>query len=150
MGQVVVDRLGHANHAKLVAALDRLFMDLFGRVLRIVPARVEEIANIVGFEDLEQPVHVACGTFGLFLEIDFVPARAEGSSRGVLQPFDGMALLLQDIDEILVEHPENAIAPAVDFLDCVRVLSRFLDHASHTGVNDGRRAAGLCHKQIAN
>ena len=52
--QVVVDGLGHADHAHFVAALDGFLVDLVGGVLGIVAADVKEIADVVRLEDLER------------------------------------------------------------------------------------------------
>ena len=79
--KVVVDGLGHTHHAQVVAAFDRLQMNLVRGVLGIVAARVEKVADIVGFKDLEETVHVFGRLFGLLVEINLVAAGAQ-CSRG--------------------------------------------------------------------
>ena len=79
--KVVVDGLGHTHHAQVVAAFDRLQMNLVRGVLGIVAARVEKVADIVGFKDLEETVHVFGRLFGLLAEINLVAAGAQ-CSRG--------------------------------------------------------------------
>ena len=102
--QVVVDRLGHANDTHFVTALDGFLVNLVGCVLGIVAARVEEVTNVVRLKNLEQPVHLARGSFGLVLEINFVPAGAEGGRGCVFQSFNRRPFLLLQIDQILVEN----------------------------------------------
>ena len=142
--QVVVNGLGHADDAHFVTALDGLLVDFMGGVLGIIAADVKEIADVVRLEDLEQAVHVPGGLFGLFLEINFVTAGAQRGGRGVFEALDGPGLLLVDINQLLVEHAEDAVEAAVDFLDAF-VLARFLDDARHAGVDDRGGAARLCH-----
>ena len=126
--QIVVDGLGHADDAQVVAALDGLLVDLVRGVLRIVAADVEEIADVVGLEHLEQPVHVLRGLLGLLLEIDLVAAGAQRGRRGVAQAFDGAGLLVVDVDQVLVQDAQDAVGAAVDLLDAL-VTAGFLDDA---------------------
>ena len=75
--KVIVDGLGHTHHAQVVAALHRLQMDFVRGVLGIVAARVEKEADVVGFKDLEETVHVFGRFFGILVEINLVAAGAQ-------------------------------------------------------------------------
>ena len=85
VGQVVVNGLGHADDAQRVVALDGLLVDLVRGVLRVVAADVSEVADVVGLEDLEQPVHVLGRLLRLLLEIDLVAAGAQRGGGRVFQ-----------------------------------------------------------------
>src|SRR5690606_6220930 len=52
-GQVVVDRLRHADDAELVALFLGELGNLVGGILRVVAADVEEVADVVRLEDFE-------------------------------------------------------------------------------------------------
>ena len=82
------------------------------------------------------------GLLGFLLEIDFIAAGAQRGGGGMLQPFDGLGLLLVDVDQVLIQDAENAIEAAVNFLDAF-MFARFLDDACHTGVDNRGGSAGL-------
>ena len=149
VGQVVVNGLGHADDAHVVAALDGFLVDLVGGVLGVVAADVEEVADVVGLEHLEQPVHVLGGLLRLLLEINLVAAGAQrGGGRVAAGPRWSALLLVVDVNEFLVEDAEDAVGAAVDFLDAL-VPARFLNDAGQAGVDDGRRAARLRDQEIS-
>ena len=127
----------------------RLLVNLVRGVLRIIPSDIKEIADIVRLEDLEQPVHVLRGLFGLLLEIELVAAGAEGGGGRVLQPFDGFGLLVVEVDQLLAQDAVDAVETAVDFLN-VLVPAGFLDDASDTRIDDCGRSTGLSDQEIAN
>ena len=84
--------------------------------------------------------------FRSLFKVKFVAGRAQRSGGSVFEPFNGRALLLLQIDQILIENPKNAVQAAVDFRDLVRMPARFLNDAGHAGVDDRRRPAGLGHQ----
>ncbi len=132
-GQVVIDGLGDTDDAELVALFLREFGDLVGGVLGVVATGVEEVANVLRFEDFEHALEIR-------LVLQLVAAGAEGGAGRVAETANGLLGLRSEIDEILVEDPENAVERAVDFLDAV-VIQCFRDHAFDAGVNDGGRAS---------
>ena len=79
------------------------------------------------------------GFFRLFLEIDFVAAGAERGCGRMAQSFNGLGLLLVDVDQLLIENAEDAVEAAVNFLDAL-MFAGFLKHAGEARVNDGGRA----------
>ena len=50
--QVVVDRLGNPDHSQCIILLLGKLRNLVSGILRIIPAGVEEIADVVSFENL--------------------------------------------------------------------------------------------------
>ncbi len=147
--QVVVDCFRHADAAQRVAAFLGLEMHLVVGVLRVVAAGVKEIANVVRLEDLEQPVHVEGSLFGVFIETNLVAAGAQRGARSVLEFLDGAGLLLVQVDQVFVQDAKDAVKPAVNLHDLIRVFAGFLDDAGHAGVDDRRGAAGLAHQHVA-
>ncbi len=65
-GKVVIDRLGNAHTNQLIAAVCRQLVDLVGGVHRVITAGIEEIADIVGLEDIEHSVEIGFGFFERF------------------------------------------------------------------------------------
>ena len=139
--KIVVDRLGHADDAELVALRSRELGNFVGRVLGIVAADVEKVADVVGLEDFEHAVEI-----GLFLELE--AAGAEGGAGRVLESADLLLGLAGQIDKILLENAEDAVERAVNLLDAL-VVQRFGNDARDTGVNDGGGAAGLAHQDVS-
>ena len=89
--QIVINRLGHADDAHFVIPLHRFLVNFVWSVLRIVPARVEKVADVVRLKNFEQAIHVFGGLFGLLIEIDLVTAGAERRAGRVFEPFDRSA-----------------------------------------------------------
>ena len=113
-GQVVVDRLRHADDAQLIALLLGQLRDLVGRVLGVVAADVEEIADVVGLEDLQDPLEI-------LLLLQLVAARAERGPRGVAQGADLLLGLGGQVDDLLLQDAQHAVQAAVDLLDALMV-----------------------------
>jgi hypothetical protein len=147
--QVVVDGLGHADDTHIPIPPEGFEMNFVRGVLRIVAANVEEVADIVRLENLEEAVHVARGVLGLLFEIDFIAAGAQGGGGCVFQAFDRFGLLIVDINQLFIEHAQDAVGATVDFFDTL-VVPRFLNHASQARVNHGRGSTRLRHQQISN
>src|SRR5207248_935043 len=70
VGKIVINGLGDTDHPQFIVPLGRLFMDFVGRILRVVAADVEEIADVVRLKDLKQTVHVFGGLLGILFEIE--------------------------------------------------------------------------------
>jgi hypothetical protein len=140
--EVVIDGLGHADDAELIAALLGEGVDLGGGVLGIVAADVVEVTDVVGFEDLEDAVEV----LGL---LHLVAAGAERGARGVMQGAEGLLGLRGEVDQVLVEDPVDTVQGAVDFRDVILMVEGFGDDSGEAGVDDGRGAAALRDEKIA-
>jgi len=113
-----------------------------GSILGIVAACVEEVADIVGLQNLEDTVHIGGRAFRLLFEIEFVAAGAEGSGRSIFKALDRFGLLLVEIDQVFSEDAIDAVETPIDFLD-KNVLAGFLNDPGDTGVDDRGRAARL-------
>ena len=109
--------------------------------MRVVAARVEEIADVVGLEDLDHAVEIL-----LLLELE--ATCAERGARRVPETADRLLRLGGEIDEILLQNAEDAVERAVDFLD-TGVIEGLGDDASDARVDDGGGAAGLAHQDIS-
>ena len=139
--QIVVDRLWHPDDPQLVALLLGELGDLVGGILRVVSARVEEIANVVGLEYLEHPLEI-----GLLLQL--VAHRTQRGARRRAQPADGLLGFGRQIDQVLLQDTQHAVQRAIDFLDAL-VVQRPRDDAGDAGIDDGSGASGLAHQDIS-
>ena len=90
----------------------------------------------------QQPVHFFGRLFGLFLEVDLVPAGAQGRCWRKFQPLDRARLLIAQIDNFFVEDTQNAILAPENFLDAF-VMPRFDDDPRDGSVDYAGRSAGL-------
>ncbi len=138
-GQVVVDGLGDAHDAALVAHPVHILGDFVAGVHGVVAAVVEEIADVVLLEDFQNAlivgvVHIRVG--------DLVPAGAQGGGGGIEQVLQLLRVLLVHDHQLIVQHALDAVDGAVDLGD-VFVFQRGLDDAVGAGVDDGGRTAGL-------
>ena len=94
MGQVVVDGFGDADNTQIVGAPDGFVMDLVGGILGIVAAAIEEIPDVMGLEDGEEPFEILGGLFGVLFEVEFVPAGAQSRGGCILEALDGLGLFV--------------------------------------------------------
>ena len=140
-GKVVVDRLRHANHAQLVALLLRELRNLVGGVLGVVAPYVEEVADVVGLEDLQHALKV-------LLLLELVAAGAEGGTRSVAEGADLLLRLRGEVDQVLLEDAEDAVQAAVDLLNGLVVESLGHD-AGQASVDDGGRTTRLTHQNVS-
>ena len=137
--QVVVDGLGHAHHAALIADLLHVLADLVAGVHGVVAAVVEEIAHIILAENLENTAVVGVILAGIS---QLVAAGAQRGGRGVPQQLQLCRVLLAHIKQPVVQNALDAVLRAQDAGDA-GVLQCRGDDAVGTGVDDGSRAAGL-------
>ena len=94
-GEIVVDRLGHANHAEFVFLLLSELGNLVGSILRIIAADVEEVADVVRLEDFEHALEI-------LLALQLVAAGAEGRTRGVTEGANLLLRFVGEVDKVLV------------------------------------------------
>ena len=140
VGQVVVDRLGHADAGDRVAELLAHLRDLVRGVHRVVAAVVEEVADVVGLEDLDQPLVLGAV---LVEALELEARRAESAGGRVLEALDRRLVLLRAVDEVLMQRADDAVAAGVDLADVLRIPGRGLDDPRRRGVDDGGDAARL-------
>src|SRR5690606_33445577 len=125
--QVVVYRLRYVYRLDGITHLLCKHRDLQAGVGGIAAAVVEEIADIVRLEDLDQPLVFPRIVFKL---LQFVPSRAEGTRRRISQCADGSRRFFVRVDEVLLQRADDTIAPGVDFPDLALVLAARLDHTA--------------------
>ena len=137
--KIVVDGLGNAHHAAFVADLLAVFRDLVAGVHRVVAAVIEEIADVVLPEDLQNALVVRVVHIGI---LHLVAAGAELGGRGVQQQLQLRRVFLVHDIELVVQHALDAVRGAVDLRDALGVQTG-ADRAVSAGVDDGGGAAGL-------
>ena len=137
--QVVVDSLGHAHDATLIAHLLHVLGDLVAGVHGVVAAVVEEIAHVVLLEDLQNTLIVGVVHIGVG---DLVAAGTQLGGGGVQQQLQLPGVLLAHVIELVVQNALDAVGRAVDRGD-VRAVQRGADHAVRAGVDDRGGASGL-------
>ena len=143
--EVIVDGLGDAHDAALVANLLHILGDLVAGVHGVVSAVVAEIADIVLLEDLKNALVIGVVLVRI---LDLVAAGAERGGRRVGQAIEFCAVFLVHAQQLVVQNALDAVVRAVDLRDAVCV-ERGADAAVRAGVDDGRRAAGLTDDQCA-
>ena len=137
--QVVVDGLGHAHDAALIAHLLHILGDLVAGVHGVVAAVVEEVAHVVFLEDLQDALVVGVVLVGIG---QLIAAGAQGRGGGVLEQLQLGGVLLTHIVELVLQHALDAVGGAQHPGDAVGLQSG-LDGALGAGVDDRRGAAGL-------
>ena len=109
-GQVVVDGLRHADADDRVAELLADLRHLVRGVHRVAAAVVEEVADVVRLEDLDQPLVLGAV---LVEALELVARGAERAARRVAQRRDGLrAISARRVDHVLGQRAEDAVAPA--------------------------------------
>ena len=136
-GQIVVHGLRYAHTGDGIAERRAELRHLERGVHRVIAAVVEEVADVVGAEHLDQALILGAV---LLDALQLEARRAERAGRRVLERADGRGALAADVDEILGERTDDAVTPGVHLGD-VSGAHRRLDHAARGGVDDGRDAA---------
>ena len=137
--EVVVDGLGDAHDAALIAHLLHILGDLVAGVHGVVAAVIEEVAHVVLFEDLQDALVVGVVLVGVS---QLVAAGAQGRGGGVLEQLQLLGVLLTHVVQLVVQDALDAVGGAQHPGDAVRLQGR-LDGALGTGVDNGSRSAGL-------
>ena len=137
--EIVVDGLGNAHHAALIADLLHILGDLVAGVHGVVAAVVEEIADIVLLEDLQDTLVIGIIYVGIR---QLVAAGAQGRGGGVFHQVQLSGVLLSHVVQLVLQHTLDAVGGAQHLSDAGS-LQGGLDDALGTGVDDGGGAAGL-------
>ena len=133
--QVVVHGLRNADDTQFVALRLGELGNLVRSVLGIVAAAVEEVADVVRLEHLEDAVEV-------LLLLELVSAGSERGARRTAQGADLLLRLGREVDKLLVDDAEHAVEAAIDLLDAIMVEG-FGDDTGHTGVDHSGGTARL-------
>ena len=137
--QVVVDGLGHAHHAAVVAYLLHILGDLVAGVHRVVAAVIEEVTDVILLKNLQNTLVVRVIHVGIR---HLVTAGTQSGGGGVLQQLQLGGILLTHIKQTVVQNALDAVLRAEDAGD-IGVFQGRGDHAVGTGVDNGSGAAGL-------
>ena len=119
--QVVIDRLTDMEAVQVVVGLLRFFADDVRGFRGVVAADVEEKADVIFFQGLEN----LCAVFGC----GFAPNGAECGRGCVRYLFERFYTLLFQVDKILVQNALDAVKRSVDPLD-LSVLFPFKNRAN--------------------
>src|SRR5690606_4850793 len=87
---------------------------LVGGVLRIAAAVVEEVADVVRPEDLQQALVLRAV---LIQPLQLVAAGPEGTGGRVPQRRDRLVALQAGVDQLLAQRPDDAVAAGVDLAE---------------------------------
>ena len=138
--QVVVDGLRDVDAAQRVARPRRLLADDAHRVRRVVAADVEEVADAVGLQHLEDLLAV--------LQVRLVAGGAERRAGCACHQFQVVAGFLREVEEVLVDDAAHPVTGAVHPFHAE--LPARLQHHAHQGLIDHRRrAASLGDQNLA-
>ena len=140
-GQVVVDGLRDAHAAHFVAVLQHELADLVAGVHGVVAAVVEEIADVVLPEHLQDLLIIGIVFVGIG---DLVAAGAQRGGGRVLHLRKLGGVFLAQVEQIIVQQAHDAVLHAVDLGDDVAV-QRGLDRAVRGSVDNGGRSAALAY-----
>ena len=137
--QIVVDGLGHAHHAAVVAHGLHILVDLVAGIHGVVTAVIKEIADIVLLEHLQDTLVVRVIQLGIG---NLVPAGAQSRGGGVLQQPQLLRVLLPHVKQPVGQHALDAVLRA-QYLGDGAGLQRRVDDAVGAGIDDRRGTAGL-------
>ena len=138
--QVVVHGLGHVDDLQLLAASASRVEQEERRLRRVVAPDVEQEANVVGVEGLDD----ALGLLGGRL----LAHGAQGRTRRRRDPVELRRILLGEVDEVALEDALHAVQGAVHAADA-RIRDGRLEDADEALVDDGRGATGLSDEGVA-
>ena len=138
--QVVVDRLRHVDRLDRIAHRLRQLAHLEAGVGRIAAAVVEEVADVVRSEHLDQPLVLAPVRVE---RLQLVAARAERARRRVRSAWIADERFLAGVDQVFGQRADDAVAAGIDLADGRCARARSGSRRTATGVDDGGDAAGL-------
>ena len=137
--QVVVDGLGNAHHTAVIAHGLHVVVDLVAGIHGVVAAVIEEVADIMLFEYLQNALVIGVVQLGIG---DLVAAGAESRGGGVLQKPQLLGILQPHVKQAVIQHALDAVLCAQHLGDGAG-LQRRVDHAVSAGIDNGSGAAGL-------
>ena len=137
--QVVVDGLGYAHHAALITHGLHVLADLVAGVHGVVAAVIEEVADVVLLEDLQDALVIGVVLLGVG---NLIAAGAQGRGGGVLHQPQLLGVLQTHVKQPVVQHALDAVLCAQHLGDAAG-FQRGVNDAVGAGVDDGSGAAGL-------
>ncbi len=137
--EVVVDGLGHAHHAALIAHFLHILADLVAGIHGVVAAVVEEVADIVLLKNLQNALIVRI----VHIRVrHLVAAGAQGGGGSVLQQLQLGGVLLAHVKQAVVQNALDAVLRTQHPGD-VGIVQSGTDYAVGAGVDDRGGSSGL-------
>ena len=134
LDQIVVDRLRNMDAAQRVSSGLCFFADDAHGVRRIVATDIEEMADAVRAQDLEDLVAIS--------GVGLVARRAQCRARRVRDQFEVVAGFLGQVDEVFIDDAAHAMPGAIDQFDLM-LAPCFEDDTNQRLVDDCGRSAAL-------
>ena len=131
--QVVVDGLGYAHHAAIVAHGLHILVDLVAGIHGVIAAVIEEVADIVLLEHLQNALVIGVVQLGIG---NLVAAGAQRGGGGVLQEAQLLGIFQPHIKQAVSQHALDAVLRAQHLRDGAG-LQRRVDNAVGAGIDDG-------------
>ncbi len=144
-GQVIVHRLGHMDRLHRIAHGVGELGDLIAGIRGVAAAVVEEIADVVGLEDLDQALVL---TLVGLQALELIAAGTQAAGGRVAEGRDIGGGLFVGVDQVFGEGADDAVASGIDVGDLVRILAGGFDHPAGGGVDHGGDSAGLSVKGV--
>ena len=137
--QIVVDGLGYTHDPALVAHGLHVLIDLIAGIHGVVAAVIEEVADVVLLEHLQDAAIIGIVHLGVR---DLVAAGAQGGGGGVLQQTQLLGILQTHVEQAIAENALDAVLRAQHLSDDAGFQGRVNDAVS-AGVDHRRRPTGL-------
>ena len=137
--KVVVDGLGHAHDPALIAHRLHVLVDFVAGVHGVVAAVIEEVADIVFLENLQDALEIRVVHGGVG---QLIAAGAQGGGGGVFQQTQLLGVLLAHVKQPVIQHTLDAVLRAQHPGDNA-AFQRCVNNAVGAGVDNGCRPAGL-------
>ena len=137
--QIVVDGLGYTHDPALVAHGLHVLIDLIAGIHGVVAAVIEEVADVVLLEHLQDAAIIGIVHLGVR---DLVAAGAQGGGGGVLQQTQLLGILQTHVEQAIAENALDAVLRAQHLGDDAGFQGRVNDAVS-AGVDHRRRPTGL-------
>ena len=137
--KIIVDGFGDTHHTALIAHRCHIAADLVAGIHGIVSAVIEEIADVILFEDLQDAFVVLVILFRI---CHLVAAGAEFGRGGMQKKAQFFGILFIHDIKLVIQDTLNAVGRPINLRN-LRGIQRSTDHAVGTGVDDGSGTAGL-------
>ena len=137
--EVVVNGLGYAHHAAVITNLLHILGNFIAGVHGVVAAVVEEVTDVIFFEDFQNPLVVGIVHIGIG---HLIAAGTKGGRGGILQQLQLGGVFLTHIEQPVIQYALDAVFRTQNPCD-IGVFQSCFNDAVGAGVDDGRRAAGL-------
>ena len=137
--QVIINGLGHAHHAAVIAYRLHISTDLMAGIHGIVAAVIEEIANIMLLEHFKDAFIVCIVLFGI---CDLIAAGTQRGRGRILHQAQLFGILQTHIKQTVIQHALNAVLGAQHLCDSPGFQSCIND-AVCAGIDDRGGTAGL-------